>query len=272
MAQDKKEPKPIRLAHISDIHVGSQYFIANLMSKIIEEINTKVKPHAVIVTGDLTDDGFRQEYTHVQNYLKRIECPNIVCVPGNHDSRNVGYLHFEEIMGPRSHVSRVDGMTIVGVDSSEPDLESGRVGRERYLWIKEVFDTSDFKVFVLHHHLIPVPGTGRERNIVHDAGDLLQTLVEAEVDLVLTGHKHVSHVWCLENLIVATAGTAASLRLRGKTKPCYNIIELEEGNLRIYRKYPFTNRKELVVEFAAGYSGDRKWERAESRVKARTRR
>lgn len=266
MVDKKSEKKGLTLAHISDIHVGSQYFIANLMTQTVKEIN-KLQPAVVIVTGDLTDDGFRQEYTHVENYFKRIECPNVICVPGNHDSRNVGYLHFEEIMGPRSHVSKMDGITIVGVDSSEPDLESGRVGRERYVWIKDAFDTSDFKVFVLHHHLIPVPGTGRERNIVHDAGDLLQTLVDAEVDLVLTGHKHVSHVWCLENIIVASAGTAASLRLRGKTKPCYNILELKDGHLKIFRKYPF-GKKELVVDFSAGFAPDRKWERAESDVKA----
>ena len=29
---------------------------------------------------------------------------------------------------------------------------------------------AELRVFVLHHHLLPVPGTGRERNIVNDAG------------------------------------------------------------------------------------------------------
>ena len=31
-------------------------------------------------------------------------------------------------------------------------------------------------VFILHHHLLPIPGTGRERNVVHDAGDTLDQL------------------------------------------------------------------------------------------------
>ena len=78
---------------------------------------------------------------------------------------------------------------------------------------------------MLHHHLLPVPGTGRERNVVHDAGDTLETLQRADVHLVLSGHKHVPYAWRLENLFVVNAGTVSTTRLRGKTKPCYNLIE-----------------------------------------------
>jgi 3',5'-cyclic AMP phosphodiesterase CpdA len=30
-----------------------------------------------------------------------LACPRIVRVPGNHDARNVGYLHFEDTFGAR---------------------------------------------------------------------------------------------------------------------------------------------------------------------------
>ena len=49
----------------------------------------------------------------------------------------------------------------------------------------------------------------------------------AGVNIVLSGHKHVPYVWRIENLYVANAGTVASLRLRGYTKPCYNILTFE---------------------------------------------
>ena len=52
-----------------------------------------------------------------------------------------------------------------------------------------------------------------------DAGDLLEELIQAGVNIVLSGHKHVPYVWRLEDLYVANAGTVASLRLRGYTKP-----------------------------------------------------
>ena len=42
---------------------------------------------------------------------------------------------------------------------------------------------------------MPIPGTGRERNQVLDAGDVLSLLRHAQVDIVLGGHRHVPYVW-----------------------------------------------------------------------------
>ncbi len=226
------------IAHISDPHVGSPYFVPNLMNRVIVELN-ELGPDAVICTGDLTNEGYRQEYKTWVAYQQRIEAP-VYTVTGNHDARNVGYLHFEELVGPRHWTVDVKGVRVVGVDSSEPDLNEGQVGRERYEWIREQFGApAELKIFALHHHLLPVPGTGRERNVVADAGDVLEVLIRAGVHIVLTGHKHVPYVWRIENLYVANAGTVASLRLRGYTKPCYNVLEFEGDEVKIYRKFPF---------------------------------
>ena len=240
----------LTIAHISDLHVGSVHFVPNLMNRAISEIN-ELTPDVVIGSGDFTNEGFRQEYKTVIAYLDRIRCPRKVFVPGNHDSRNVGYMHFEELLGNRFRVLRTDGVTILAVDSSEPDQNDGRVGREWYPWILENFAEGDpaVRVFVMHHHLIPIPGTGRERSVVYDAGDLLEILVRANVNLVLTGHKHVPYVWRLEDLWIANAGTVASLRLRGHTKPCYNVVRIEGDEVTIQRKYPFGG-SEVIAHFS----------------------
>jgi 3',5'-cyclic AMP phosphodiesterase CpdA len=228
----------VTIAHISDPHVGSPYFVPNLMNRVIVELN-ELEPDAVVVTGDFTNFGYRQEFKTAVAYLERIKAP-VHSVPGNHDARNVGYVHFEELIGPRHWAQDVRGVRVVGVDSSEPDLDHGQVGRERYGWVKEQFQApADLKIFALHHHLLPIPGTGRERNIVYDAGDLLEVLISNGVNIVLSGHKHVPYVWRLENLWTVNAGTCASLRLRGHTRPCYNVIEFEGDEVKIHRKYPF---------------------------------
>src|SRR6476661_2665911 len=68
---------------------------------------------------------------------------------------------------------------VVAVDSSEPDLNEGCVGRGRYSWIRKQFaHPADLRVFVLHHHLVPIPRTGRERSMVTDSGDVLELLTE----------------------------------------------------------------------------------------------
>lgn len=228
----------VTIAHISDPHVGSPYFVPNMMQRVITELN-ELGPDVVINTGDLTNEGYRQEYKTWLAYAERIEAP-MHTVPGNHDARNVGYLHFEELVGPRYWSVDVQGVRIVGVDSSEPDLNEGMIGRMHYGWIQQQFQVdAAVKVFVLHHHLLPIPGTGRERNIAIDAGDVLEELVTAGVNIVLSGHKHVPYVWHLENLWIANAGTVASLRVRGYTKPCYNVVEIDGDEVRILRRYPF---------------------------------
>jgi 3',5'-cyclic AMP phosphodiesterase CpdA len=228
------------IAHVSDMHVGSQHFVPNLMNRAITEIND-LQPDVLVASGDFTNEGFRQEYKMAVAYLDRMRCQRKLYVPGNHDSRNVGYMHFEELLGNRFRVLRIPGATILSVDSSEPDQNDGRVGREWYPWILENFAEGDptVRIFVMHHHLLPIPGTGRERSVVYDAGDLLEILVRANVNLVLTGHKHVPWVWRLESMYVATAGTVSSLKLRGHTKPCYNVIKISDEDVKIYRKYPF---------------------------------
>jgi Icc protein len=238
------------IAQISDVHCGGPYFVANLMERAITEVND-LKPDIVICSGDLTTFGFKQEYAQAKEYLDRIDCDAFVVIPGNHDSRNVGYVHFEEMFGPRNSVLRVGGVTVVAVDSTEPDLDHGQIGRGRYRWIEEQFaaEPADLRIFVLHHHLLPVPGTGRERNIVHDAGDALECLQRAGVNLVLSGHKHVPYAWKLEDLFIVNAGTVSSLRLRGNTRPCYNVIEVSDTHVDVWRKYPF-HGQEKIIQFS----------------------
>ncbi len=240
----------LTIVQLSDLHCGQQFFLPHLLERAIAETN-ELAPDVVVVSGDLTSHGFRDEYVLARDYLDRIECGSIVVIPGNHDSRNVGYVHFEELFGERNSVLRLDGVTIVAVDSSEPDLDNGQIGRGRDRWIEEEFaEPTDLRIFVLHHHLLPVPGTGRERNIVHDAGDALESLQRAGVDLVLCGHKHVPYAWRLEDLFVVNAGTVSSSRLRGKGRPSYNVIEVDGRHVDVWRRYPF-HGQERIIQFSS---------------------
>jgi 3',5'-cyclic AMP phosphodiesterase CpdA len=239
----------LTIAHLSDLHCGGPHFVPNLLERAITEIN-ELEPDIVICSGDLTSFGFKQEYAEAKHYLDSLRCQSVVVIPGNHDSRNVGYVHFEELFGDRNSVLRFGGVTVVAIDSTEPDLDHGQVGRGRYGWIQEQFaEPADIRIFVLHHHLLPVPGTGRERNIVYDAGDLIECLQRAKVNLVLSGHKHVPYAWRLEDLFIVNAGTVSSMRLRGNTRQCYNLIQLDEGHVVVSRLYPFHGR-ERIIEFS----------------------
>jgi Icc protein len=242
--------RPFIIAQLSDLHCGGPYFVPNLLERAISEVN-ELQPDIVICSGDLTTMGFKEEYAQAKAYLDRIECDAFVIVPGNHDSRNVGYIHFEQLFGDRDSVLHSGGVTVVAVDSTEPDLDHGQIGRGQYSWIEEQLfsQPADLRIFVMHHHVLPVPGTGRERNVVYDAGDAIECLQRAGVDLVLSGHKHVPYAWKLEDLFIVNAGTVSSLRLRGNTRPCYNLIEVSGGHVDVWRKYPF-HGQEKIIQFS----------------------
>lgn len=253
------EHRPVTIAQISDLHCGSIYFDAGLASRVVEEVN-ELKPDVLLVTGDLTDMGFRPHYEMAAELISRIEVEHLLVLPGNHDARNVGYVHFESIFGSRSQGLVVKEVRILGLDSSEPDLDTGHVGRNQYRRIEEELASPDeFKIVALHHHLVPVPGTGRERNIVHDAGDLLRVLTNSGCDMVVCGHKHVPHAWRLEEMMVVNAGTACTHRLRGFGRPSYNIIEIYPTMVRIILKHPFAE-PEPVAEYARSLTHACTWQ------------
>ena len=56
------------------------------------------------------------------------------------------------------------------------------------------------------------------------------------------------YAWRLENLFVVNAGTVSTTRLRGKTKPCYNVIEASPERVRVLRKYPF-HEQDAILSF-----------------------
>ncbi len=219
------------LAQVSDMHFGDARFDPVLASAVVDEIN-ELGPDLLVVAGDLTERGYREQFDEAVEWLDRIECQKRLVIPGNHDCRNVGYIHFSETLGPRysSRIMQLGGQQVmlIGVDTSKPDLNQGELGRSNHLWLYEqCSQEADFKILALHHHLVSVPGTGRERNILWDAGDILEILVETGVDLVLCGHKHVPYVWEMAGMTLSTSGTACTKRTRGKTPPSFSIVRVE---------------------------------------------
>ena len=210
---------------------------------MLESINL-LKPDIVVITGDLTENGFSTEYNGAKNFVDRIVCENKVLVPGNHDSKNAGYLHFEDLFENRFSSQNFRDVTVVGADSSQPDLNEDHIGRENYGWIKDAFSSENFKVFAVHHHLVPIPLAGRENTVLVAADDVLELLNRCKVNLVLCGHCHIPHVWHLNNMLVVNAGTFCSSKTRGKTTQCYNLIQADNENsggnwnVRVSRVFP----------------------------------
>lgn len=246
------------IAQLSDIHCGDRRFDPALVETMLEMVDS-AGPDIALIPGDLTAAGYAEEFEAASDIISRLPCPWIT-VPGNHDERNVGWRIYQERFGGRWHTHDVDFgvpgterscalMRLVACDSSEPDLDTGELGRVRHKWIRDAFeDARDmFRVVMLHHHLVAVPNTGRERNTVSDAGDVMEILGEEKVDLVLSGHKHVPHLWTVNDVPVLTSGTATTWRIRGQVPPSFNVIEITPAELRVTVMWTGGDREPVVM-------------------------
>jgi len=245
----------MRIVQMSDIHVGSGLFRPDLLSAAIEETNS-LEPDLVAIVGDLTTEGYRWEFEEAKEYLDRIECPNVIAAMGNHDARSVGYRHFEDFFGMREEavtVSVPEGEAkVVVLDSTKPDLDEGEVGREHYAWLDSEFRGWERgpRILMIHHHILAVPGTGRDVNNLRDAGDVMAILRELKVDMVLSGHRHVPYVWSISGVRIVHSGTVSSMRVRGTMPPSYNVIEFDSEKVSITLREPGKDGEEPLASFS----------------------
>ena len=221
------------IVQLSDIHVGSQ-FQESVFETVIQEVNS-LKPDAVIVTGDLTNEGLSKEYVKAKSLLSRLDTKKIIAISGNHDYRNTGYLLFKKHFPFEAVNELADDVVVVTLGTARPDRDEGEVGYRQNLWLERTMTKNEHKIKILamHHHLIGIPDTGSARVEVIDAGDVLRTILATKVNLVLCGHKHRPWIWNFKDLSIVNAGTTSSERVRGLFENTYNIITIKNKKIQV---------------------------------------
>lgn len=219
------------VVHISDIHCGPE-FQRNIFEAASDEINN-LEPDALVVTGDLTENGLLAQYRLARDVIDSIKCKKKVICSGNHDYRSTGYLLFKRFF-PSKQVVKVDNCVLAIVSTARPERNDGEVGHRQVVWLEHTLARyrTVSKVVAMHHHLIQVPDTGPDNIPVVDAGDTLRGILEAKVDLVLGGHRHRPWRWNLKDTQIIHAGTLSSERLRGFYAHSYNIIRVNGGSIQ----------------------------------------
>ncbi|UOB21257.1 metallophosphoesterase [Macrococcus armenti] len=89
---------PLKIVHISDLHIGFQFSYDDLI-QVIQEVNN-LKPHIVCITGDMFDnlDRFKENSARYIPLLKTIRAKHKFFVYGNHDQRAHRTHDLERIM------------------------------------------------------------------------------------------------------------------------------------------------------------------------------
>ncbi len=151
----------MRIAHISDIHVthGSD-FNHKIFTQAVKILNNYTAD-LIFISGDLTYDGLLTEYEYAAEMIEQIHGKKAV-VPGNHDEKNLGYKLFPEFFGETDFIRKYGRISLVGLASSEPDKDDGRLGKNRHNLITKGLTPNQITIVGFHHHLIPIPNSGRE--------------------------------------------------------------------------------------------------------------
>ena len=110
----------MRIVQLSDIHVGS-LFVQEVFDAVIDEVN-RLEPDAIVITGDLTDEGILPQFEKASKEIKRFTCSNIIVIAGNHDYRHTGYLLFKKFF-PTKHVYDFDEAVMLTLGTARPDRD-----------------------------------------------------------------------------------------------------------------------------------------------------
>lgn len=186
---------------------------------------------AVIITGDLTDDG--TGYELIESAFARWKDKGmLLAIPGNHDlylfplrgsgrpkpthaTKRAAWNAFAQRIGLELHETGAwlrrfpaADTIIAGLDTcARPQRRffrhNGAVGSAQLEWLRDVGDSSDWKrarhrLVCLHHHVVPLPhGVGKRAPSeigmrLDDSKSVAECFEAIGVTAVLHGHRHVS--------------------------------------------------------------------------------
>ncbi len=209
------------IAQISDTHIagwGKKTFgvapMAENLARCVEHVNAlQPRPDVVLVTGDISNNGRREEMERAASILRRLQPPFYV-IPGNHDDRAL----LVEVFGPEACPTEstrfvnyvIEGypLRLVTVDSVVPGAAGGEICPERAAWLDaRLSEDQDRPTIVFMHHpplRFGVPETdidgfeGREW--------FWQVLRRhPQVERVLAGHIHLAALAHRDGVVVSTA-------------------------------------------------------------------
>ena len=221
----------------------------DLLERAISEIN-ELRPDIVICSGDLTTFGFKEEYAQAKRYLDRLECESFVVIPGNHDSRNVGYVHFEQLFGDRNSVLRKNGVTSSPSTRPSPTSTTATSAAAATRWIEEQFAGAGRPA-----HLRPAPpsaaGPGHGPRAQHRLRRRRRDRVPAARRASTSSSPGTSTCRMRGGSRTSSSSTRARsprCACAATTRPCYNVIEVSGTHVAVWRRYPF-HGQERIIQF-----------------------
>ncbi len=207
------------VAHISDLHFNGTRFNRARIESTLSYLNARADGiDALLVTGDIADEGTPREYVEAYRVLDS-PLPTLVTV-GNHDLRE----NYSEVLGserstaPVNSSLLVDDVLLLSADSSIPGRNDGYLDDETLTWMSAQIDAAgaDTRVLVAFHHPPVTIGMTFMDTIRQTGEERLAELVATHPNIVgfVCGHAHSACVTRFADRPLAIApGVASTLNL-----------------------------------------------------------
>ena len=228
------------IAHISDLHFGR---VDHAILPALARAVTAAEPDLVVVSGDLTQRARQREFAEARRFLDTLPFPRII-VPGNHDvplydvvSRWRAPLakYRQYINNDLAPFYADDEIAVLGINTSRSlTFKGGRINRAQVAASctrMEARPADTTRILVTHHPFdVAEGGSGRVRR----AGMAMAAFARCRIDMILTGHLHISRTGSSTaryriagySALMIQAGTATSSRQRGE-RNAWNVIRIE---------------------------------------------
>ncbi len=235
----------LRLINVSDCHliatpgerlrgVDTDAMLAAVVDRIV---TAEPPPDAVLMTGDLSQDGSAAAYQRARDHFARIGAPEVHCIPGNHDAPAV---MAETLAGGPIRLGRVlarDGWQVVFLDSTVPGEDDGFLRDEELAALDAALAARPdaFALVCLHHHPVAVGGAWEDFVSLANAEALFAVLDRhPRVRGLLWGHIHQAY-----------DGFRGDVRLMGTPATCFQFASDGAGGLRVTAGRPGYRRLRL---------------------------
>ena len=148
----------VKLAILSDIHVTPGNANEAKLREAVAEINA-MDVDAVMVTGDLTNEGSDEQLRNVKGILDGITHPLYV-IPGNHENNwsQSACKTFNDLWGSDRFVFTVDDLVVIGMNCGPfMKMGDGHIKQEDLLWLDSTLNVMvkpGMKVLSVNHYPI----------------------------------------------------------------------------------------------------------------------
>lgn len=237
------------VVHISDLHFNH---IDPVVVPRLAEAIAAARPDVVVVSGDITQRAKKREFASARDFLAELPKPQIV-VPGNHDVPlyNVLARWLSPLDNFRRYITddlepfyRDDEIAVLGVNTARSlTFKNGRINSEQVARSCSRFvpASPDAVRIVVTHHPFALPGIIDEP-IVGRAAMAIDGFARCRVDMILSGHLHMSHTahsvdrfrGTSHSALLIQAGTATSHRRRGEANS-FNVLRIGRPQVHVDR-------------------------------------